>query len=87
MKGGSDEDVWRRAQAEGVAILTGNVVDFRLLAVDRPEHHGLLLVYRVNDSSKDLRAADIAVRVAAILKRHPDGLRGVTFVVNNYSVG
>ena len=80
----SDEAVWTRAQGHGAAILTANVVDFLSLAAERPNHNGLLLVYRVNDPTKDLQAADIAARVAAILARYPDGLRSMILGVNNF---
>lgn len=48
----SDEAVWTRAQGHGAAILTANVVDFLSLAAERPDHNGLLLVYRVNSGSR-----------------------------------
>ena len=80
----SDEAVWTRAHGHGAAILTANVVDFLSLAAERPDHHGLLLVYRVNDPTKDLQAADIAARIAAILTRYPAGLRSMILGVNNF---
>lgn len=80
----SDEAVWNRAQGHGAAILTANIVDFLSLAAERPDHNGLLLVYRVNDPTKDLQAADIAARVAAILARYPAGLRSMILGVNNF---
>ena len=83
-RGVSDDDVWSRAQAEGAAILTANGVDFLRLAADRPQHHGLLLVFRVNDPTRDLRAIATAARVAAIVARYPEGLDGLTLVVNNF---
>lgn len=83
----SDEQVWGRAQLEGAAILTGNVVDFLRLAGEHPDHAGLLLVHRVNDRRRDLRAGDIAARVAAIAARYPDGIRSLTLVVNGFPLG
>ncbi len=80
----SDEEVWTRAQREGAAILTGNVVDFVRLAAEHPDHFGLLVVYRVNDPTKDLRARAIAARVAAIAARYPDGIRSLILAVNNF---
>lgn len=80
----TDEEVWRRAQAEGAAILTGNVVDFVRLAHERPAHRGLLLVYRRNDRTTDLRAAGIAEGVVAIASRFPDGIDGLVLAVNHF---
>lgn len=80
----SDEDVWRRAQAEGAAILTGNVVDFLLLARERPSHHGLLLVYRRNDP-RDLRAKGIATGVVTIAERYPSGVEDLILAVNDFA--
>lgn len=80
----SDDDVWRRAQEEGAAILTGNVVDFLHLARQRPSHHGLLLVYRRNDP-RDLRAARIAEGVVAIAERYPNGVNDLILGVNDFA--
>lgn len=80
----SDEEVWARAQLAGAAILTGNVVDFLRLARERPDHGGLHLLRRANDPTRDLRAGDIAVRIARIAARFPDGIRSLTLVVNGF---
>lgn len=80
----SDEEVWRRAQDEGAAILTGNVVDFMRLARERPTHRGLLLVYRRNDRTTDLRAAGIGEGVFGIASRYPDGIDGWILAVNHF---
>jgi hypothetical protein len=84
-RGDSDDEVWSRAQASAAAILTGNAVDFRPLAEVLADHHGLLLVYRENDPTRDLRAADIAARIAAIAARYPDGLESLVLVVNTFA--
>ncbi|MDQ3688439.1 MAG: DUF5615 family PIN-like protein [Chloroflexota bacterium] len=81
----SDEEVWQRAQEEGAAIVTGNVVDFLALARERPEHHGLLVVYRRNDPRTDLRATDIAAGVIAIASRYPGGIDRLILAVNHFS--
>ena len=80
----SDDEVWRRAQAEHAAIVTGNVVEFLRLANERPTHHGLLLVYRRNDP-RDLRASDIAAAVMAISERYPDGIADLILAVNDFA--
>lgn len=82
-RGATDSDVWHRAQAEGAAILTGNVVDFLRLATERSQHHGLLLVYRTNDRSRELRAAAIARAVIAIAQDNADGIGPVILAVND----
>lgn len=80
----SDDEVWRRAQEERAAILTGNVVDFLELARERSSHHGLLLVYRRNDR-RDLRAAGIAAGMVTIADRYPDGLKELILAVNDFA--
>ena len=80
----SDEEVWRRAQHEQAAVLTGSIVDFLRLATEGPDHHGLLLVFRVNDPSRDLRAREIAARVTAIARHFPTGIAGMILAVNNF---
>ncbi len=82
-RGVSDQDVWDRAQSERAAVLTGNTVDFLRLAASLP-HHGLLLVYRTNDRSSDLRAPDIAAAVIAIRSAYPDGVESVVLAVNSF---
>jgi predicted nuclease of predicted toxin-antitoxin system len=79
----SDEEVWQRAQSEGAAIITGNVVDFLTLAREHPEHRGLLLVYRRNDPTTDLRASGIAAGLIAVASRYPDGIDGLILAVNH----
>lgn len=78
-----DDEVWRRAQLAGAAVLTGNVVDFLTIVGAGLDHHGLMLVYRTNDPSRDLHAADIAVGVSIIAAAHPDGIRGSILVIND----
>jgi predicted nuclease of predicted toxin-antitoxin system len=83
--GASDLQVWQRAQAEKAAMLTGNVVDFVRLAGQHLDHYGLLLVYRLNDREKDLRAADIAAGVLAIRASHGDEIRSLVLAVNDFA--
>jgi hypothetical protein len=85
VRGMTDAEVWARAQAQGAAVLTANTVDFLRIAEIEPDHHGLLLVYRANDRTKDLRVVDIAARVGSIVELHPDGLRSMKLVVNHFS--
>lgn len=81
--GASDEEVWRRAQSERAAVLTGNVIDFLRLAREDPGHHGLLLVYRTNNRSSDLRAADIAQAVSAIVGQWRGNVDALVLAVND----
>ena len=83
--GASDDKVWQRAQTEGAAILTGNIVDFLRLARGQPDHHGLLLVYRTNDRATDLRVADITRAVSRIAEQFPDGIRTLVLAVNDFA--
>lgn len=81
--GTPDEGVWLRAQEVGAAVLRGNVIDFLRFVATGPDHHGLLLAYRTNDRVRDLRIADIASGVAAIIRDHPSGLDGLVLAVND----
>lgn len=84
-RGSTDEEVWDLAQAEEAAILTGNVRDFLRLGGERPDHHGLLVVYRRNDASRDLKFVDIAGAVAVIVAEYPGSVAGQVVVVNAYA--
>jgi hypothetical protein len=84
--GSTDAEVWDRAQSARVALLTGNVTDFLSLARESSGHHGLLLVYRQNDPSKDMRAADIAIAVGAIDAMYPNGIHDMILAVNSFAV-
>ena len=56
-------------------VLTANVRDFVALAAETP-HHGLLLVYREADVTKNLTIAEIALaigKVEAALEAALDG--------------
>lgn len=79
-----DEDVWDRAQAEGAAVLTGNARDFVPFARRSQTHTGLLLVSRQNLPS-DLSSIDIARAVAAVAAAYPEGISGVTLVLNAFA--
>lgn len=81
----SDEAVWQRAQEEAAAVLTGNAVDFLALAGRSRAHAGLLLVYRSNDRRRDMTAGSIAEAVTRILETYPDGVAGMTLVVNSFA--
>jgi predicted nuclease of predicted toxin-antitoxin system len=80
----SDDDVWRRAQNEAAAILTGNAVDFLRLAREHESHHGLILVHRTNKPT-DLTASDILEGVQAISGRYPDGIKDLVLVINDHA--
>lgn len=83
--GTPDDGVWQRAQTDGAAVMTANVIDSLRFVETGAGHHGLLLVYRTNDRLRDLRFADIAAGVATIVRDHPDGLRGMVLVVNDHA--
>ena len=44
-----------------------------------------LLVYRSNNRSTDLRAADIARAIGRIAERYPNGLGGLILPVNDFA--
>jgi len=83
-RGTSDATTWARAQDGGLTILTGNARDFLDLARSTDGHAGLLLVVRFNDPTRDLRAVDIAARVARIDALYPEGVRNLVLIVNGF---
>jgi Domain of unknown function (DUF5615) len=82
--GHSDSEVWDQAQAAGAAVLTGNVADFLAIAADASGHHGLLLRYRSNDITRDMRAGDVADAIRAIDKTYPGGVNDLILSVNRF---
>jgi predicted nuclease of predicted toxin-antitoxin system len=80
----SDEEVWDRAQREAAAILTGNARDFVPYARRFAAHAGLLLVIRKNRPD-DLTTSEIAPCVGKIAEAYPDGIAGMTLVVNAFA--
>jgi predicted nuclease of predicted toxin-antitoxin system len=80
----SDQEVWDRAQRQAAAILTGNARDFVPYARRFEAHSGLLLVIRQN-RPQDLTASDIARCVATIADAYPNGIAGMTLVVNAFA--
>lgn len=79
----SDEEVWDRAQAEGAAVLTGNARDFVPYVRRSETHAGLLLVSRQNLPS-DLSSTDVARALGAVAAAYPDGIPGLTLVINAF---
>ena len=84
MRGEPDSRCWRHAQEQGAAVVTMNVVDFVRLAEATEGHHGLLLVYRENDPTRDMNAGSIAAAVARVAETSRDGPRGAIIVLNQF---
>ncbi len=84
LRGEPDERCWRHAQERRTAALTMNAVDFARLAKATPDHAGLLLVYRENDPTHDLRAQAIVAAIERISETYPDGIVGMVLVVNHF---
>ena len=84
MRGAPDSRCWRHTQEQGAAVVTMNVVDFVRLAEATEGHHGLLLVYRENDPTRDMSAASIVTAVARVATTSRDGLRGTIVVLNQF---
>lgn len=59
LRGESDSRCWQYAQEHGATVVTMNVVDFARLAEATQGHAGLLLVYRENDPTRDMKAAAV----------------------------
>ncbi len=83
LRGAPDRDAWSHAQDREAVVLTANVRDFLALASDVP-HHGLLLVHRDADPTKNLRIAQIAEAIVNIASAFPDGVTGQVISLNHY---
>ena len=81
LRGMSDARCWRHAQAERSVVLTANARDFAALAATGP-HHGLLLVYRVNDPTRDMTAKDIAAAVDRVAETCAEGFSDQVLTLN-----
>jgi predicted nuclease of predicted toxin-antitoxin system len=83
LRGVSDARCWRQAQANGSVVLTTNARDFAALAATGA-HHGLLLVYRENDPTRDMTAKDIVAAVDRVAETYPGGISGQIFTLNGF---
>jgi predicted nuclease of predicted toxin-antitoxin system len=83
LRGMSDDRCWRQAQANGSVVLTTNARDFAALAATGA-HHGLLLVYRENDPTRDMTAKDIAAAVDRVAETYPEGISGQVLTLNGF---
>jgi hypothetical protein len=84
LRGEPDGRCWQYAQERGAAVLTMNAVDYGYLAEATADHAGLLLLYRENDPTLDLRAGAIVAAVDRISQTYPDGADGMILVVNQF---
>lgn len=83
LRGTSDARCWHHARAEGAVILTTNARDFVALA-GTGAHHGLLLVYRENDPTRDMTAKAIAAAVDRVAGTYPGGLSDQILTLNGF---
>jgi predicted nuclease of predicted toxin-antitoxin system len=83
LRGTSDARCWRHAQAEHAVLLTMNARDFAALAATGP-NHGLLLVYRENDPTRDMTAKDIAAAVDRVAETYPEGVSDQILALNGF---
>jgi hypothetical protein len=84
LRGRPDARCWRHAQEQRAAVLTINAIDFARLAEATPAHAGLLLLYRENDPTRDLRAEAVAAAIGRIGETYPGGVAGMILVVNQF---
>jgi hypothetical protein len=84
VRGVSDERCWDYAQGLAVPLLTMNAKHFIPLAENSGGHHGLLLVYRHNDPSRDMTAAMVATAVQRIDYAYPGGVLNLILSVNQF---
>jgi len=77
--GRSDQIVLEAARAEGRAVVTNNIKDFRPLAAQRlaqgKVHAGLILLPSSRTRTRGAIAA-VAAAIEIVLRNHPDGLSG-----------
>jgi predicted nuclease of predicted toxin-antitoxin system len=83
LRGVSDVRCWRHAQAKRSVVLTTNARDFVALAGSEA-HHGLLLVYRENDPTRDMAAKEIAAAVDRVAETYPDGISSQILTLNGF---
>lgn len=84
LRGESDSRCWHYAQEHGAMVVTMNVVDFARLAEATEGHAGLLLVYRENDPTRDMRAVAVVDAVGRVADMYRDGLKDVIAVLNQF---
>ena len=83
LRGMADVRCWRHAQAECAVVLTTNARDFVALA-GKGAHHGLLLVYRENNPTRDMTAKDIASAIDRVAETYPDGIAAQVLSLNGF---
>ena len=83
LRGTPDARCWHHAQVEGAAVLTTNARDFVALA-GTGAHHGLLLVYRENDPTRDMTAKAIAAAVDRVAATYPGGISEQILTLNGF---
>ena len=78
LKGRSDRAIFDAAAADGRAVITNNVKDFRPLAAEclaRGEsHHGLILLPPARSRTR-AQVSRLVGAIDSILQENPDGLR------------
>ena len=72
LRGTSDARCWHHALEERAVVLTTNARDFVALAATGA-HHGLQLVYRENDPTRDMTARAMPRRSTALRRPIPAG--------------
>jgi predicted nuclease of predicted toxin-antitoxin system len=83
LRGTSDVRCWHYAQVEHAVVLTTNARDFVALA-GTGAHHGVLLVYRENDPTRDMTARAIAAAVDRVAETYLDGIADQILTLNGF---
>ena len=84
LRGEPDTHVWANAQAMQAAVVTQNARDFESPALAGPGHHGLLLVYRENDPSRDMTPARLADAIDRVARTWEDGVADRILTLNAF---
>lgn len=81
LRGEPDDVVWAFAQAQAATLVTQNADDFNALATASTSHHGVIVVYRDNDS-RDMLPAAIVAAIDRLIKALPGGIGDQVIVLN-----
>ena len=79
-----DARCWAYAQEQAAAVVTMNAVDFVALAKATRHHHGLLLVYRENDPTRDMRIVAIAQAIERVAELFRGEISDQVLVLNRF---
>lgn len=84
LRGAPDPWAWQHAQTEKACVVTQNGPDFEELADTTPGHWGLLIVYLVNDPTRDMAPAQVAAAIDRVAVAMPEGVQDRVLSLNAF---